>query len=99
VSGRADDSKDWYRRAETLDHVELLQCIREYRMKGEFTLVRVINTLVHRKRVVPVIGLLAAAAAFSRSLRFMPLCATIADRLMIHNNMEQQMPAFIGCSS
>ena len=29
-------------RAETLDHVELLQCIREYRMKADFTLVLVI---------------------------------------------------------
>ena len=60
-------------RAETLDHVELLQCIREYPMKAEFTLVRVIDTLVHRKRVVPGIGLLAVAAAFSRSLHFMPV--------------------------
>jgi hypothetical protein len=34
-------------RAETLDQVELLQCIREYR--AEFTLGR---TLLHRKRVV-----------------------------------------------
>jgi hypothetical protein len=68
-------------------------------MKAEFTLVRVINALVHRKRVVPVIGRLAAAAAFSRSLRFMPLCATIADRLIIHINMEQQMPVFVRCSS
>jgi hypothetical protein len=29
----ADDSKDY--RAETLDHVELFKCIREYRLKTE----------------------------------------------------------------
>jgi hypothetical protein len=41
-------------RAETLDHAEeVLQCVREYRVKAEFTLGRVIDTLVHRKRVAP----------------------------------------------
>jgi hypothetical protein len=75
-------------RAETLDHAEeVLQCVREYRVKAEFTLGRVIDTLVHRKRVAPAIGLLAVAAAFSRS-HFMPVC--IISRLVIHN-FEQQM--------
>jgi hypothetical protein len=41
-------------------------------MKAKFTLVRVIDTLGRRKRVEPVIRLLHAAA-FSRSLRFLPL--------------------------
>ncbi len=64
-------------RAETLDHAEeVLQCVREYRVKAEFTLGRVIDTLVHRKRVAPTIGLLAVAAAFSRSRHFMPVCVS-----------------------
>jgi hypothetical protein len=37
----------------TLDHVELLQCVRDYRRKAVFTFVRVKVTLVHRRRVVP----------------------------------------------
>jgi hypothetical protein len=64
-------------RAETLDHVELLQCICEYRMKAESTLLQVIDRLVHWKRAVPDLGLLAAAAVFSRSLHFTSLQASV----------------------
>jgi hypothetical protein len=60
-------------RAETSEHVDLLQRIHEYRLKAEFTLVQVIDTLGRRKRVEPVVGLLVAAA-FTRSLRFLTLC-------------------------
>jgi hypothetical protein len=63
-----------------LECVELFQCIREYRLKAEFTLVLVIDTLGYRKRVEPVIELLLASA-LSRSLRFMPLWNK-ADRLL-----------------
>jgi hypothetical protein len=35
---------------------EVLQCVREYRVKAEFTLGRVID-VSHRKRVAPAIGL------------------------------------------
>jgi hypothetical protein len=41
-------------RAETLKNVELFKYICEYRLKAEFTLVRVIDTLGHRKRLEPV---------------------------------------------
>jgi hypothetical protein len=41
--------------------------------EAEFTLVRVIDPLVHRRRAVPVLGLLAVAAAFS--VRFLHACA------------------------
>ena len=53
--------------AETLEQVKLFHRIREYRLKGESKLVRVIDTLVYRKRVVAVIELLVVAAAFSRA--------------------------------
>jgi hypothetical protein len=61
-------------RTETLHHVELLQCIRDYQLKAEFSLVRVVDTLVRRKQVLPLIGLLVVADALSRSPRFI-LCA------------------------
>jgi hypothetical protein len=38
---------------------ELLQCLRDYRLKAEFTLVRVADTPGCRKQVLPLIGLLA----------------------------------------
>jgi hypothetical protein len=51
-------------RAEILEHVELFQCICEYRLKAEFTFVRLIVTLRHPERVEPAIKLLVAAAVF-----------------------------------
>ncbi len=42
--------------AETLEQVELFHRIREYRLKAESKLVRVIDTLVYRKREVPLLG-------------------------------------------
>jgi hypothetical protein len=75
----ADDGK-----AETLEHVELFQRIRGYRIKAEFTLVRIIDTYFgRRKRVVPVVGLLVAAA-FSRLLRYMPL------RVLTHTGLSRE---------
>jgi hypothetical protein len=55
------------------------------------------DTLVHRNGS-SCHRLLAVAAAFSRSRHFMPV-RIIADRLVIHNNLEQQMPVFMRCSS
>jgi hypothetical protein len=59
------------------NNLELFQCVLECRLKAKFALVRVIDTLFHRKRVVIIytVGLLVVAAAFTRSLRlhFMPL--------------------------
>jgi hypothetical protein len=48
----------------------------EYRLKAEFPLVRVIDTLGHRKRVESVIEVLVAVAFF-RSLRVLPLFVPI----------------------
>jgi hypothetical protein len=62
-------------RAET-DHAEEVLNVFASTEKAEFTLGRVIDTLVHRKRVAPAIGLLAVAAAFSRSRHFMPVCVS-----------------------
>ena len=45
-------------RAETLEHVELFQFIREYRLKAELTLVKGIDTSGYRNWVEPIIGLL-----------------------------------------
>ncbi len=42
--------------AETLEQVELFHRIREYRLKAESKLVRVIDTLVYRKRELPLLG-------------------------------------------
>jgi hypothetical protein len=84
-------------RAETDHAEEVLQCVREYRVKAEFTLGRVIDTLVHRKRVGH-----RAPCCCRRILPFASLHACvriIADRLVIHNNLEQQMPVFMRCSS
>jgi hypothetical protein len=55
--------------------------------EAEFTLVRVIDPLVHRRRAVPVLGLLAVAAAFSR--RFTScLCA-------YHRGQAHDTPTYV----
>jgi hypothetical protein len=63
---------------------------------GQFTLGRVILWFIENGSSCH--RLLAVAAAFSRSRHFMPV-RIIADRLVIHNNLEQQMPVFMRCSS
>jgi hypothetical protein len=45
-----------------------------YRLKVEFTLEQIIDTLRHPKRVEPATGLLGVITAFTRPLRFLPLC-------------------------
>jgi hypothetical protein len=52
--------------------------------KAEFTLVRVIDPLVHRRRAVPVLGLLAVAA-FSR---FASLHACVYHRGQAHDTHQ-----------
>jgi hypothetical protein len=64
-------------------------CIREYRMKAEFTLRTGNRYFGSSKRY------LLQGSCCCRILPFASLHACvriIADRLVIHNNMEQQMP-------
>jgi hypothetical protein len=68
------------------------------RVPSENQLHLVIDTLVHRK-VAPAIGLLAVAAPHSPVRVTSCLCVYHRGRLVIHNNLEQQMPVFMRCSS
>jgi hypothetical protein len=49
------------------------QCVREYRVKAIYTWT---GRYFGSSKVAPAIGLLAVAAAFSRSRHFMPVCVS-----------------------
>jgi hypothetical protein len=73
----------------------VLQCVQN-RVKAELHLdgYRYFGS---SKTVAP--GALAVAAAFSPFASLHACVRIIADRLVIHNNLEQQMPVFMRCSS
>jgi hypothetical protein len=57
-----------------------------------YTCARVIDTLEHRHQVVPVLGLLVITA-FSRSLRFLPLCVSTQTGLSRGSRHSRRAPA------